>query len=72
MCNASMACMTDDKSATEYLANKRTFLAWVRTSIAIISLGFVLAKFDVWRSQSGARPDPHGDGAPDTVQPNPS
>jgi putative membrane protein len=38
----------DDKKATEYLANERTFLAWVRTSIAIISLGFVVAKFDVW------------------------
>lgn len=50
--------LTDDKSATEYLANERTFLAWVRTSIAIISLGFVLAKFDVWLSQLGARLEP--------------
>ena len=50
--------VTDDKSATEYLANERTFLAWVRTSIAIISLGFVLAKFDVWLNQLGARLDP--------------
>ena len=32
----------------EYLANERTFLAWVRTSIAVISLGFVIAKFSVW------------------------
>ena len=49
--------MADDRSATEYLANERTFLAWVRTSIAIISLGFVLAKFDVWLSQLAARLD---------------
>ena len=35
----------DDKEATEHLANERTFLAWVRTSIAIVSLGFVVAKF---------------------------
>lgn len=34
--------------ATEYLANERTFLAWVRTSIAVISLGFVVAKFGLW------------------------
>ena len=38
----------EDKKATEHLANERTFLAWVRTSIAIISLGFVVAKFGVW------------------------
>jgi putative membrane protein len=40
--------MLEDKKATEYLANERTFLAWIRTSIAIISLGFVIAKFGVW------------------------
>jgi len=40
--------LPDDKKATEYLANERTFLAWVRTSIAVISLGFVVAKFSVW------------------------
>jgi len=35
----------EEKLATEFLANERTFLAWVRTSIAVISLGFVVAKF---------------------------
>jgi putative membrane protein len=34
--------------ATEFLANERTFLAWVRTSIAVISLGFAVTKFDLW------------------------
>jgi putative membrane protein len=34
--------------ATEYLANERTFLAWVRKSISIVGLGFVVAKFGVW------------------------
>lgn len=38
----------EEKRATEYLANERTFLAWIRTSIAIISLGFVVAKFSLW------------------------
>lgn len=31
--------------ADEYLANERTFLAWVRTSIAVITLGFIIPKF---------------------------
>ena len=30
--------------AQEHLANERTFLAWIRTAIALISLGFVLAR----------------------------
>ncbi len=34
--------------ATEFLANERTFLAWVRTGIAVISLGFAVTKFDAW------------------------
>jgi putative membrane protein len=36
------------RQASEYLANERTFLAWVRTSITIISFGFIVAKFNVW------------------------
>jgi putative membrane protein len=45
----------EDRMATEYLANERTFLAWVRTSIAIISLGFVIAKFGVWLRELATR-----------------
>lgn len=30
------------------LANERTFLAWLRTGIAVTSLGFVVAKFDIF------------------------
>ena len=37
--------------ASDHLANERTFLAWLRTSIAIIALGFVMAKFSVWLRQ---------------------
>jgi putative membrane protein len=33
---------------SDYLANERTFLAWIRTSIAVLGLGFVVAKFAVW------------------------
>ena len=35
----------------EYLANERTFLAWIRTAIAVISLGFVVARFSLWLRQ---------------------
>jgi putative membrane protein len=31
--------------ATDYLANERTFLAWTRTGVALIALGFVVARF---------------------------
>jgi putative membrane protein len=42
------ASITEDKKATEFLANERTFLAWIRTSISVVSFGFVVAKFSVW------------------------
>lgn len=29
----------------QYLANERTFLAWMRTCIALIGLGFIISKF---------------------------
>jgi putative membrane protein len=34
-----------DLRATDVLANERTFLAYVRTSIAFIGFGFVIARF---------------------------
>ncbi len=30
---------------TDHLANERTFLAWVRTSVTIMAFGFVVARF---------------------------
>ncbi len=33
---------------TDHLANERTFLAWVRTALTIIGLGFVVAKFGIF------------------------
>lgn len=50
--------LPDHQKCTEHLAVERTFLAWVRTSIAIISLGFVVAKFSVWLRELAARLDP--------------
>ena len=46
--------ISEDKKAVEYLANERTFLAWIRTSIAIMSLGFVVAKFGLWLNELGS------------------
>lgn len=34
--------------STQFLANERTFLAWLRTCIAIIGLGFVVARFSLF------------------------
>ena len=40
--------------AAEHLANERTFPAWVRTNIVLISLGFVLARLGPWLHETGA------------------
>lgn len=48
----------DEHKATEYLANERTFLAWVRTSISVMTLGFVVAKFGVWLRELALRLSP--------------
>ena len=40
----------DDKPNTDrsqqHLANERTFLSWVRTCVALVGLGFIIAKFN--------------------------
>ena len=36
---------------TDHLANERTFLAWIRTSIAIMAFGFVVVKFALFVKQ---------------------
>jgi len=38
-------------SATDHLANERTFLAWIRTAIAIMAFGFVVVKFSLFVKQ---------------------
>jgi putative membrane protein len=34
----------EDSAARDHLANERTFLAWVRTALAVIGLGVLLGK----------------------------
>lgn len=36
------------KNVTDHLANERTFLAWVRTAIAVLGFGFVVVKFSLF------------------------
>lgn len=36
------------QSYTDHAANERTFLAWVRTGIAVIAFGFVIEKFNLF------------------------
>ncbi|GAC1652888.1 MAG: DUF202 domain-containing protein [Candidatus Dormibacteraceae bacterium] len=35
----------------EHLANERTLLAWIRTSIALMGMGFVVARFGLFLRQ---------------------
>jgi putative membrane protein len=45
--------MTEEgnSKSREHLANERTFLAWIRTSLALIGLGFVIVKFGLFLKQ---------------------
>jgi putative membrane protein len=50
--------MTEDKipdRSTQFLANERTFLAWLRTSLALIGLGFVVSRFGLFLRELGIR-----------------
>ena len=40
--------------ASEHLDNERTFLAWVRTNVALISIGFVVARLTPTLGAAGA------------------
>ncbi|MDI3520028.1 MAG: putative rane protein [Anaerophaga sp.] len=42
---------TTFENSREHLANERTFLAWIRTSIAMMGLGFVIVKFALFLKQ---------------------
>ncbi len=44
----------EEHRAAQHLDNERTFLAWVRTNVALISLGFVLARLSPSLNVAGA------------------
>lgn len=39
---------SNNSHSQQHLANQRTFLAWLRTCVALIGLGFVVAKFGLF------------------------
>ncbi len=39
------------KKVSDHLANERTFLAWIRTSLGIMGFGFVVVKFSLFIRQ---------------------
>jgi putative membrane protein len=45
--------MKEDKpnNPSDHLANERTYLAWVRTSVGIMAFGFVVVKFTLFMKQ---------------------
>src|SRR5207245_6585471 len=48
----------------DYLAEERTFLAWIRTGLALMGFGFVVARFGVFLEESqiargGSAAEPH-------------
>ena len=55
-----------DSRVRDHLANERTFLAWVRTALGLIGIGFVLARMGMFLRQmamasgSGPRQDVRG------------
>ena len=58
--------MFDDEDSSQrsqqYLANQRTFLSWVRTSIALIGLGFAIERFSLFVQQFLLIADPDAAG----------
>ena len=57
---------------SDHAANERTFLAWIRTAIAVAAFGFVVEKFDILvsatsRTLGGAGPSPTGERVADLI-----
>jgi uncharacterized membrane protein YidH (DUF202 family) len=46
---------------TDYLANERTFLAWIRTAVTIMAFGFVVARFGLLLRELAGGPGEGGE-----------
>jgi putative membrane protein len=44
---------------TNHAANERTFLAWIRTGLAVAAFGFFLVKLNVFVDAAGGGSVPH-------------
>lgn len=45
---------TEKPRVADHLANERTFLAWIRTSIGVMGFGFVVVKFSLFTREISA------------------
>ena len=45
------------KRFTDHAANERTYLAWIRTSLAIMAFGFLIDKFELLSRSLGNKSD---------------
>jgi putative membrane protein len=52
--------MTKIDRQREHQANERTFLAWLRTSVALIGFGFAIARFGLFLHEMQTRLDVQG------------
>lgn len=43
--------MPENGKISDHLANERTFLAWIRTSVGLMGFGFVVVKFSIFVRQ---------------------
>ena len=59
MSQNSPATPSNPNATRDHLANERTFLAWVRTCIAIMALGFVVARFGLLVRELGPNAPRH-------------
>lgn len=51
-------------SLSDYLAAERTLLAWIRTGLALMGFGFVVARFGVFLQQVQFAQNNHSAGSP--------
>jgi putative membrane protein len=52
---------------SDHAANERTFLAWVRTAIAVMAFGFLVQKFDLFLRIAAASLEPRSKPVHNTI-----